>query len=347
MNPKHYSLQDYRFVTLSKQSKDPKEKQRYLILANIKDGKEHPVIADTFKVSLSTVKRTLRRFRQSGVSDLKDRARSGAPSKLTEAQLLELKDIVLAQQQARAGGRLTGYDIQALLAEKYQVSYALSTTYTLLEKLNLSWISSRSRHPKQSQQLQTDLKNFSEAVLASLPDDTKPDQVDIWFQDETRVGQQGSITRIWAEKGTRPRAVRQQQFEYSYIYGAVCPSTGQSVGLILPCVNMIAMTAHLEAISQQVPEGRHAIIIVDGAAWHSAKLNLHNITLLKLPPYSPELNPVEQVWLWLKQKWLSNRVYENYEAIVDACCHAWNQFADNEALVSRLCTRQWANLKES
>ena len=174
----------------------------------------------------------------------------------------------------------------------------------------------------------------------------EPDRVDIWFQDETRVGQQGSITRIWAEKGTRPRAVRQQQFEYSYLFGAVCPATGQAVGLVLPSVNMTAMTLHIEAIADCVPDGRHAVVIVDGAGWHSLALNTDKVTLLKLPPYSPELNPIEQVWQWLKQKWLSNRAYRDYEAIVDACCEAWNLFANNEVLVKRLCHRQWAkNIK--
>ena len=176
-----------------------------------------------------------------------------------------------------------------------------------------------------------------------MPESVQPGQVDIWFQDETRVGQQGSITRIWAEKGTRPRAIRQQQFEYSYIFGAACPATGQSVGLVLPCVNSAAMEAHVNAIADEVPDGRHAVLIVDGAAWHSYKLNQPKVTLLKLPSYSPELNPMEQVWLWLKQKWLSNRAYKNYEAIVDACCEAWNQFADDQELVSRLCHRKWAH----
>ncbi len=80
------------------------------------------------------------------------------------------------------------------------------------------------------------------------------------------------------------------------------------------------------------------MVIVDGASWHSQELNTDKITLLKRPPYSPELNPIEQVWQWLKQKWLSNR---NYEAILDACCMAWNKFAKDEALVKRLCHRQW------
>ena len=161
------------------------------------------------------------------------------------------------------------------------------------------------------------------------------------------MGQQGGITRVWEEKGTRPRAIRQQQFMYTYIYGAVCPEQGTSVGLIIPCVNADAMKLHVEAISEQVPAGRHALVVSDGAAWHSKKLNCHNVTLMKLPPYSPELNPVEQIWQWLKQKYLSNRTYKNYEAIEDACCEAWNRFVEDGQRITRMCSRKWATFNRS
>ena len=94
------------------------------------------------------------------------------------------------------------------------------------------------------------------------------DQVDMWFQDETRIGQQGSTSRIWAKKGTRPRALKQQKFTYTYIYGAVCPSTEQAVGLVLPYANTAGMSLHIDEIARSVPEGRHALVLMDGAGWH-------------------------------------------------------------------------------
>ena len=186
----------------------------------------------------------------------------------------------------------------------------------------------------------TTLKNFAEYARAALPDGLDLSKVDLWFQDESRVGQQGSTTRQWTIKGTRPRAIQQCQFTYAYIYGAVCPSSGEAVGLVLPSVNGEAMKLHLQAISDAVPEGRHALLIVDGAAWHSKNYELSNITLLKLPPYSPELNPVEQVWQWLKQRFLSNRCFEDYQSIVDA----WNEFRSDRGRVHQMCSRLWAKL---
>jgi transposase len=183
-------------------------------------------------------------------------------------------------------------------------------------------------------------------VIERLPKNVTLDQVDIWFQDETRVGQQGSLSRMWAIKGTRPRVVRQQQFKYTYIFGAVCPARDEAVGLILPYANTDTMLIHLAYISAKIPKGRHAVLVLDQAGWHTtSKINcFNNITLMSLPPYSPELNPTEQVWQQLKDRELSNRVFKDEEDIVDSCCRAWNNFTDEKEAIRNLCSRGWAIL---
>lgn len=180
-----------------------------------------------------------------------------------------------------------------------------------------------------------------------LPEGVEHRQVDIWFQDEMRVGQQGTLTRLWAPTGTRPRVVRQQQYDSAYVFGAVCPVRDQAVGLVLPGVNTEAMALHLQAVSMAVPPGRYALVVVDGAGWHSeaAAQGLENLTLLRLPPASPELNPVEQLWQQLRQRDLANRCFEDYEAIVQTCCEAWNAFTALPDALRRLCSRQWATLE--
>lgn len=106
------------------------------------------------------------------------------------------------------------------------------------------------------------------------------ENVEIWFQDEAREGQRGTVTRVWAIKGTRPRAIRQQQFEYAYIFGAVCPERDAGVALVLPSVNSHAMKVHLQHISAQVPEGSMLLLFLIGQ--HGTQLkklrSLKNIT---------------------------------------------------------------------
>jgi transposase len=182
-------------------------------------------------------------------------------------------------------------------------------------------------------------------VAEALPEHARGKPIELWWQDEARVGQQGSLTYIWAECGSRPRAPRDQRYDWAYIFGAVCPARGVGAALVLPCVNAAAMNLHLTEISSQVAPGAHAILTLDGAGWHQrgGKLRVpDNITLLPLPPYSPELNPVENVWQFLRQNYLANRVYETYEAIVDACCDAWNALAAAPNRIKSIASRDWA-----
>ncbi|WP_427925825.1 IS630 family transposase [Shewanella algae] len=168
----------------------------------------------------------------------------------------------------------------------------------------------------------------------------------MWFQDEARFGQQNQTTRLWAKRGSRPRVVEQQQFDYGYLFGAVCPSSGKTEALITPLVNKDAMMLHLELISLATERDRHAVVIVDGAGWHTmdTAIPFSNLTLIKLPAYSPELNPMEQVWQWLRQHCLSNRVFDCYEQIVDQVSRAWNTFIEDTGRVKSLCFRDWMNL---
>ena len=105
------------------------------------------------------------------------------------------------------------------------------------------------------------------------------------------------------------------------------------------------MNLHLVEISRHVTAGAHAVLLLDRAGWHrlGGQLHLpHNISLLHLPPYSPELNPVENIWQFLRQNFLSNRVYDSYDAIVDACCAAWNALIVLPDRIRSITQRSWA-----
>src|SRR5215211_8341561 len=113
--------------------------------------------------------------------------------------------------------------------------------------------------------------------------------------DEARVGQKGRLTHVWHQKGMRPRGVRQQGFASAHLFGAVCPERGAGVALVLPEVSTAAMGVFLAELSRAVPAGTHAGLVLDGAGWHVSEGRLAvpaNLTLIPLPPYSPELNPV-------------------------------------------------------
>lgn len=145
--------------------------------------------------------------------------------------------------------------------------------------------------------------------------------------DEARFGQQGTLTRVWARKGSRPAAVKQTRYEWVYLYAAVEPATGVSVALQAPCVNTGTMNVFLRMMSEELGPRDHAVLIMDQAGWHKARKLVvpDNITVLYLPPYSPELNPVERLWGYLRSHYLSNRAYDGYDHLLEAGAEAWQQ----------------------
>ena len=169
-------------------------------------------------------------------------------------------------------------------------------------------------------------------------------RVEVWFQDEARIGQKNSLTRVWGQTGSRPVAPKDLGFASAYLFGAVCPSHGKAAALIMPICNTAATNHHLNEISSQVAPEAHAVVILDGAGWHRSQglVVPDNITLLELPPYSPELNPVERVWHYLRSHWLANSVFRSLADVMDACEMAWNRFATNTGWVRSLCAVAWA-----
>ena len=114
--------------------------------------------------------------------------------------------------------------------------------------------------------------------------------------------------------------------------------------LVLPHANADAMSLHLAEISRPVAAGAHAVAVLDGAGWHQTGGRLRvpgNVSLLRSPPYSPELNPQENVWQYLRQNQLSNRVFADYDAIVDACCTAWNALMAMPNQIWSIAARAW------
>ena len=116
-------------------------------------------------------------------------------------------------------------------------------------------------------------------------------------------------------------------------------------GLVLPRCNTEAMQWHLDEISSQVAPGAHAVLIVDRAGWHTTgKLKVpSNITLLLLPPRAPELNPVENIWQFMRDNWLSNRIFKSYDEIVALCCEVWNKLIDQPWKIMSIGRRKWAH----
>jgi hypothetical protein len=180
-----------------------------------------------------------------------------------------------------------------------------------------------------------------------LPAEACGKPLEIWFQDEARVGQKGSLTYVWAPVGSRPAMVRDNRHDTAYLFGAICPARGVGAAIVAPAANTECMNLHLQEISSQITPGAIAVLLCDGAGWHQSGGNLqlpNNIVLLPLPTYSPELNPMENVWEYLRANKLSCAVWQGYDSILKACAAAWNWFVNDPARIRSIGTREWATV---
>ena len=186
-------------------------------------------------------------------------------------------------------------------------------------------------------------------MLKNIADAHQGKRISVWFQDEARIGQKGRVCHRWYTRGQRPPGLADNRFTFAYIFGAVRPLTDDAFALVMPEVSTASMQIFLDEFAKTLPADEHAAMIMDQAGWHGAKaLKVPaNMTLIPLPPYSPQLNPIERLWLHLKARFLSHRLHADYDAIVDAVCVAWNRLRAETGTITSLCSYPWIEQVQS
>jgi len=163
----------------------------------------------------------------------------------------------------------------------------------------------------------------------------------IMFQDEARFGRINSPHKCWV-KGKRPCVYSQMVREYTYVYGAVCPFDGTMDSLIMPCVDSVSMSIFLEEVGKRHPD-KMIFMFLDQASWHKAnELKIpENMRIFYLPPYSPELNPVEHIWEELKEKWFYNYTFDSLNAVEDQLMKGIPDLENNQSRVKSITAFDW------
>ncbi len=160
------------------------------------------------------------------------------------------------------------------------------------------------------------------------------------FQDEAGFGRINKPKACWCAKGIRPSVPCHHIREYRYAYGAVEPVTGESFFLVMPYCNTECMNIFLRELSSRFSEDI-ILLCCDGAAWHKSKaLKLpENIVLFHIPPYTPEMNPIEQIWKELRKRGFCNEVFATLEKVVDRLCDAILSLSNQ--VISSITGRDW------
>lgn len=165
-------------------------------------------------------------------------------------------------------------------------------------------------------------------------------KVRLMFQDEAGFGRINKPKYCWCEKGTRPCVPCHHIREYRYAYGAVEPLTGDACFLVMPYCNTVCMNLFLRELSGRFPDDV-ILLCCDGAAWHKSKTMVlpENIVLFYIPPYTPEMNPIEQIWKEIRKRGFRNEVFATLEKVVDRLCDTICSLSNQT--ISSITGRQW------
>jgi transposase len=324
---------------------------RLLGIAHILDGRSRQEAAALVGLASRDLTRAVKRYNAEGVGGLRDRKIPGRPSRLTAEQDGELKRMVLAGPPERETGRaeFRVCDLVALIECTWGLRLSAEAVRTKLHALNLAKLVCRPQHHKADPEAQAAFKaGFAERLAQIAKDHPEARAIEVWVQDETRVGQKGKVVRRCAETGSSPRALVHGGFQSAWLFGAFCPERDTGVSLVVETVCAEAMRAHLALIAQAVLPGHHAAVLLDGAGFHAAATDLvvpPNLTLVTLPAHSPELSPPEGVWRFLKAGPLAHRLYRNVDEIMDKCCAAWQSLVNEPGRIRSLCSYAWRMVK--
>jgi transposase len=172
-------------------------------------------------------------------------------------------------------------------------------------------------------------------------DDKRP--LKVFFEDEGRFGRMSDPVRCWAPPGVRPLIPQQRVREYIYAYTAVCPCDGENFSLILPRSNTEMTDIFLEEFSKQYQEYR-IVIAMDGAPWHPSESSdkYDNIRVIRQPPYSPEVNPVEHIWEYIRENDFHNRQFRTSDILEDCLVNALYELGQNKNIVKSVTGFHWA-----
>ena len=165
-------------------------------------------------------------------------------------------------------------------------------------------------------------------------------KIRLMFQDEAGFGRINKPKYCWCFKGLRPTVPCHHIREYRYAYGAVDPIDGENFFLVLPYFNTGCMNVFLDGLSKTYPND-YILLPVDGASWHKSKgLNIpENIRLFILPPATPEMNPIEQIWKEIRKRGFRNEIFQTLEKVVDRLCETICSLSDDT--VKSITGREW------
>lgn len=327
LNPENGTIKEVEIVHES--TPDKKHSLRLLAIRLLLEDRSRVDVMKIMHRSESTIIRWINLWNQGGIDALVPRAKSGRPPKVNGEQRQKIIDLMNDPQSA-GQTHWTGRKIWGYLKEVESINLGYSTLTRLLHEENFCLKVPRPWPEKQDPVLRAQFRRDISNMLDN-------EDLDVWFCDESGFLADPRPRRVWAVKGSKIKSTRTGIHLRESVVAAVCPKSGALSALVIDGVDTDVFQAFLDQLAEETM-GCNIVLVVDNASWHKAKkLNWHHLEPMYLPPYSPDLNPIERLWLVMKDRFFVQWYTKEREILVDRVCEAVESFLKKPEEVKSIC----------
>lgn len=329
LTPNSENINEDEFDQLLKSTADGKLYRRLLAIHALISGLDPKTVSTLMKTSLRTLYNWVARWNTSGVDGLVDKKKTGRPASLTKQE--KAKIVELMENPKLAGESFwTAYKLHGFLTDKESMKLGYSTLTRFLHEEQYTLKRTRSWPENQD-------PNQRASFVIELEKQLRQGDKEIWFGDESGFLADPRPTRIWAKKGTRPTTPHTGMHLRESVVGAVCPQSGEMSALVIGSVDSTVFQVFIDMLAEQT-KNKSIILVLDNASWHKVNsLKWHNIQPMYLPPYSPDLNPIERLWKVVKQRYFTQWFTKDRDSLITRICDGLLSFFNDKNAVKKLC----------
>lgn len=307
---------------------------RLSAMFDLMNGISKEVVIKKSMISLRTFQFWIKRFTEIGIDGLITKPRPGRPRILTRKHRSMIIDLVENPEKVNET-HWTGVKLHGFIKNKFKINISYTSLIRVLHENDYNL-----RVPRQfPAQADEDLKKSFKIKLQTLINNPMNE---VWFEDETGIEGDPRPKRRWVKKGSKSKIPYYGKHIRANILGAICPDTGEISTLIFDYCDINSFQIFLNQLAEQTRKRckkKNIILILDNASWHkSQKLVWHHIKPVYLPPYSPDFNPIERLWLRLKKDFFTDFVAKSPKELLNRICKAIRLFINRPSLVMKTCS---------
>jgi transposase len=285
-------------------------------------------------VSESTLRRWINSFNEKGLDGLVSRPRSGRPRAMKREDFQTRVAPLIESPIEHGFNFMTAVRLHGYLNSELKCEFSYSSLVRYIHEAGFSLKVPGKIHPDRDEDERAKFVEEMKEILKS------PDKIEVWFSDECGVNGDPRTGKAWYRKGTKPKVPYDGCHLRQSIVGAVEPTSGAFEALAVPYTDTTVFQIFLDSLAERTKtSNKQILLVIDNASWHHASsLNWHHIKAKFLPAYSPDLNPIERIWLELKNKFFTNWFTRDPNKLMERVCEGLKFIMDDPVSVSSICT---------